>query len=83
MGWICLADVAIRTTSFGACLRLMRLNSVTSLALTSERIAFGELSPFAEGARHCFLRASYALWMVCRNFPPRPEALTSAWAPLT
>ena len=39
-----------------------------------ERIAFLELSPFAEGARHRFPRASWALWMLCHSFPPGPEA---------
>ena len=40
-------------------------------------MAFVELSPYAEEARHRFLRASQALWMLCRNLPPGLEALLS------
>ena len=34
------------------------LRSSIRVAPLRERIAFGEPSPYAEGARHCFLRAS-------------------------
>ena len=80
---VCTLDKAViilrRCTIIGACLAQRGRwthAAASKRPVAGQRVAFVEHSPYAEEARHRFLRTSQALWMLCRNLLPGPEAPT-------